>query len=136
MQVFRGLWRYPEITAAVVLLAAVLLLHTVGEGSAARWVATAYVGTFIVWTLVGMVRDVVVSAAVSRRQNPAVPGWSRARQGSQSVSLRAAAVLSCPGPATAGCTRSRRCRPGRTGGLAPVVPTRPLPASHSTCRGP
>lgn len=59
MRVFRGLRRYPEITVAIVLLAAVLLLHAAGEGSVARWVATAYVGAFIVWTLVGMVRDVL-----------------------------------------------------------------------------
>lgn len=59
MQVFRGLRRYPEITVAVVLLAAVLVLRASGEGSVARWVATAYVGVFIVWTLVGMVRDVL-----------------------------------------------------------------------------
>lgn len=59
MRVFRGLRRYPEITVAIVLLAAVLLLHATSEGSVARWVATAYVGAFIVWTLVGMVRDVL-----------------------------------------------------------------------------
>lgn len=59
MQVFRGLRRYPGITVAIVVLAAVLLLRAAGEGSVARWVATAYVGAFIVWTLVGMVRDVL-----------------------------------------------------------------------------
>lgn len=59
MQVFRGLRRYPGITVAIVALAAVLLLRAAGEGSVARWVATAYVGAFIVWTLVGMVRDVL-----------------------------------------------------------------------------
>ena len=59
MQVFRVLRRYPEITVAIVLLASVLALRAAGEGSVARWVATAYVGAFIVWTLVGMVRDVL-----------------------------------------------------------------------------
>jgi cation transport ATPase/uncharacterized membrane protein YkvA (DUF1232 family) len=59
MRVFRDMRRYPEITVAIVLLAAVLALRTGGEGSAARWVATAFVGAFIVWTLVGMVRDVL-----------------------------------------------------------------------------
>ncbi|MGI5191606.1 heavy metal translocating P-type ATPase [Promicromonospora sp. CA-289599] len=59
MRVFRVLWRYPEITVAIVLLASVLALRATGEGIVARWVATAYVGAFIVWTLVGMVRDVL-----------------------------------------------------------------------------
>lgn len=59
MQVFRGLRRYPGITVAIVVLAAVLVLRAAGEGGVARWVATAYVGVFIVWTLVGMVRDVL-----------------------------------------------------------------------------
>lgn len=58
-QVLPVLRRYPEITVAVVLLAAVLALRTADEGGVARWVATAYVGVFIVWTLVGMVRDVL-----------------------------------------------------------------------------
>jgi heavy metal translocating P-type ATPase len=59
MQVLRALRRYPEITFAIVILTTVLLLRASDEGSAARWVATAYVGAFIVWTLVGMVRDVL-----------------------------------------------------------------------------
>lgn len=59
VQVFGVLRRYPGIMVAIVLLAAVLVLRAAGEGSIARWVATAYVGAFIVWTLVGMVRDVL-----------------------------------------------------------------------------
>lgn len=59
MRVFRGLRLYPGITVAIVALVAVLLLRAAGEGGVARWVATAYVGAFIVWTLVGMVRDVL-----------------------------------------------------------------------------
>ncbi|MFD6138367.1 heavy metal translocating P-type ATPase [Promicromonospora sp. NPDC060271] len=59
MRVLRGLRRYPGITVAVVALVVVLFLRAAGEGDVARWVATVYVGAFIVWTLVGMVRDVL-----------------------------------------------------------------------------
>ncbi|PUB29830.1 P-type E1-E2 ATPase/heavy metal translocating P-type ATPase [Promicromonospora sp. AC04] len=59
MRSFRVLWRYPEITTTVVLLATVLVLHTVSEYTVGRWVAIAYVGVFVGWTLVGMVRDVL-----------------------------------------------------------------------------
>ncbi|MFI8527619.1 heavy metal translocating P-type ATPase [Promicromonospora sukumoe] len=55
----RGLTRYPAITATAVVLATVLVLQARGEPAAARWVATAWVAGFIVWTLVGMVRDVL-----------------------------------------------------------------------------
>ncbi|WP_447943408.1 heavy metal translocating P-type ATPase [Microbacterium aurum] len=43
----------------VVVLAAVLLLHVVGEDVLGRWIATVCVAAFVVWTLVGMVRDVM-----------------------------------------------------------------------------
>jgi heavy metal translocating P-type ATPase len=59
MRVLRGSRRYPGITVAIVALVGVLLLRAAGDGGVARWVATAYVGAFIVWTLVGMVRDVL-----------------------------------------------------------------------------
>jgi heavy metal translocating P-type ATPase len=59
MRVLRGVRRYPGITVAIVALVGVLLLRAAGDGGVARWVATAYVGAFIVWTLVGMVRDVL-----------------------------------------------------------------------------
>ncbi|MGW2091268.1 heavy metal translocating P-type ATPase [Promicromonospora sukumoe] len=55
----RALTRYPAITATAVVLATVLVLQARGEPAAARWVATAWVAGFIVWTLVGMVRDVL-----------------------------------------------------------------------------
>lgn len=51
--------RYPAIILTLVVLAAVLILHAVGEDVAGRWLATAYVGAFVVWTLVGMIRDVL-----------------------------------------------------------------------------
>ena len=43
----------------VVVLAAVLLLHVVGEDVLGRWIATVCVAAYVVWTLVGMVRDVM-----------------------------------------------------------------------------
>lgn len=47
------------ITLTVVVFAAVLVLHAVGEDVAGRWAATVFVGVFVAWTLVGMVRDVL-----------------------------------------------------------------------------
>lgn len=59
MRFLRVLGRYPVITVTVVVLAAVLLLHVVGEDVSGRWIATVCVAAFVVWTLVGMVRDVM-----------------------------------------------------------------------------
>ncbi|MBN9216215.1 MAG: cadmium-translocating P-type ATPase [Microbacterium sp. SCN 70-200] len=59
MRALRLLWRYPVITATVVVLALVLILHATGQQSAGRWIATAYVAVIVVWTLVGMIRDVI-----------------------------------------------------------------------------
>lgn len=47
------------ITASTAVLTTVLVLAAMGATSAPRWLATGYVGVFIVWTLVGMVRDVL-----------------------------------------------------------------------------
>lgn len=44
---------------AIVVLAVVLLLHVSGMPAVGRGVATVFVGLFVVWTLVGMVRDVL-----------------------------------------------------------------------------
>ena len=59
MRFLRVLGRYPVITVTVVILAAVLVLHAVGAEGLGRWIATVYVAAFVVWTLVGMIRDVV-----------------------------------------------------------------------------
>ena len=59
MKLVRTVRRYPVITVSVVILAVVLGLQFSGSAAAARWLATAYVGLFIAWTLVGMVRDVL-----------------------------------------------------------------------------
>lgn len=59
MRFLRVLGRYPVITVTVVVLAAVLLLHVVGEDVLGRWIATVCVAAFVVWTLVGMVREVM-----------------------------------------------------------------------------
>ncbi|MFD7307216.1 heavy metal translocating P-type ATPase [Promicromonospora sp. NPDC059942] len=59
MRPLRAVTRYPAITATAVVLAVVLVLLANTEPVAARWVATAWVAGFVVWTLVGMVRDVL-----------------------------------------------------------------------------
>jgi heavy metal translocating P-type ATPase len=59
MQLIRTIRRYPVITASTAVLAVVLVLQLVGAASVSRWLAISYVGVFIVWTLVGMVRDVL-----------------------------------------------------------------------------
>ncbi|WP_454295468.1 heavy metal translocating P-type ATPase [Salana multivorans] len=59
MRLLRPVWRYPIISVTVVVLAAVVVLHSVGADAVGRWTATAYVGAFVVWTLVRMVRDVL-----------------------------------------------------------------------------
>ncbi|MCR2809567.1 MULTISPECIES: heavy metal translocating P-type ATPase [unclassified Microbacterium] len=51
--------RYPVITATVVVGIAVLVLDLSDRQSASRWLATLYVAAVIVWTLIGMVRDVL-----------------------------------------------------------------------------
>ena len=47
------------ITLTVVAFVVVGVLHAMGGDVAGRWVATAYVGVIVVWTLIGMVRDVL-----------------------------------------------------------------------------
>ncbi len=55
----RLLTRYPVITLTVIVGLIVLALDLAEFDRASRWVATLYVSAFIVWTLVGMVRDVM-----------------------------------------------------------------------------
>ncbi|SBS70971.1 Heavy metal translocating P-type ATPase (fragment) [uncultured Microbacterium sp.] len=59
MRVLRGIRRYRVMVLAIVVLAVVLLLHVSGMPAVGRGVATVFVGLFVVWTLVGMVRDVL-----------------------------------------------------------------------------
>ncbi|SJN36598.1 Lead, cadmium, zinc and mercury transporting ATPase; Copper-translocating P-type ATPase [Microbacterium esteraromaticum] len=56
MRFFR---QYPVIVFTAIVLAGVLTLHALDKNSVGRWIATAYVGAFVVWTLIGMVRDVL-----------------------------------------------------------------------------
>ncbi|MGZ8803906.1 MAG: heavy metal translocating P-type ATPase [Microbacterium sp.] len=53
------LTRYPVITVTVIVGLVVLGLDIAEFDQASRWLATLYVSGFIVWTLVGMVRDVM-----------------------------------------------------------------------------
>ncbi len=59
MPSFRALRRYPVITVTVVVIIVVLTLHSMDAQAAGQWIATAYVGLFVAWTLVGMVRDIL-----------------------------------------------------------------------------
>ncbi len=51
--------RYGTIIGALAVLSGVLVLDLVGAHAVARWLATATVAVFVVWTLIGMVRDVL-----------------------------------------------------------------------------
>lgn len=53
------LTRYPVITTTVAVGIAVLVLDLVELDRTSRWIATAYVSIIIVWTLIGMIRDVL-----------------------------------------------------------------------------
>lgn len=55
----RLLTRYPVIAATVVVGVIVLTLDLVELDRASRWLATLYVSAIIVWTLIGMIRDVM-----------------------------------------------------------------------------
>ena len=59
MRFLRSLWTYPVITVTVVVLGGVLALAAAGQLVAARWIAIAWVGAVVIWTLVGMIRDVL-----------------------------------------------------------------------------
>lgn len=59
MRQLRLLWRHPVITIAVVILAAVLILHNIGAEQAGRWLASVFVIGFIAWTVVDMARDML-----------------------------------------------------------------------------
>lgn len=59
MRLLRSLWIYPVITVTVIVLGSVLALGAAGEAQLARWIAIAWVGAVVIWTLVGMVRDVL-----------------------------------------------------------------------------
>jgi heavy metal-(Cd/Co/Hg/Pb/Zn)-translocating P-type ATPase len=58
-RLLRAITRYPVITLTVIVMIAVLALNLSGLDRAGRWLATLYVSAIIVWTLIGMVRDVM-----------------------------------------------------------------------------
>ncbi|WP_052674457.1 heavy metal translocating P-type ATPase [Microbacterium azadirachtae] len=51
--------RQPAIPLALLTLVVVLVLDATGHHAAARWLATIVVGAFVVWTLVGMIREMI-----------------------------------------------------------------------------
>lgn len=55
----RLLTRYPVITATVITGLVVLGLDLAELEGASRWLATLYVSGIIVWTLIGMIRDIM-----------------------------------------------------------------------------
>ncbi|WP_349428306.1 heavy metal translocating P-type ATPase [Microbacterium sp. LWS13-1.2] len=59
MRFLRSMWTYPVITVTIIVLGSVLALEAAGEAQLARWTAVAWVGAVVIWTLVGMVRDVL-----------------------------------------------------------------------------
>lgn len=59
MRFIRAMRRYPVITITVVTIAVVLTLHAVDQDELGRWIAIVYVAAFVVWTLAGMIRDVI-----------------------------------------------------------------------------
>lgn len=56
MRLLRIAWSHPVISVTVVLLAAVIAL---GDRPLSRWIAIVWVGGVVVWTGVGMVRDLL-----------------------------------------------------------------------------
>lgn len=51
--------RYPVITATLLVGLAVLILHLAGVSSIGRWLAIIYVSLVVVWTVIGMARDIM-----------------------------------------------------------------------------
>ncbi len=58
-RLWRILSRYPVITVTVLVGIAVLALDLADLDRTSRWIATVYVSIVIVWTLIGMIRDVL-----------------------------------------------------------------------------
>ncbi|KJL19919.1 Cadmium, zinc and cobalt-transporting ATPase [Microbacterium azadirachtae] len=57
--VWKTMRRQPAIPLALLTLVVVLVLDATGHHAAARWLATIVVGAFVVWTLVGMIREMI-----------------------------------------------------------------------------
>jgi heavy metal translocating P-type ATPase len=53
------MWAYPVITVTVIVLGSVLALVAAGDLLLARGIAVVWVGAVVIWTIVGMVRDVL-----------------------------------------------------------------------------
>lgn len=62
MHALQWIRRYPVVALTIVVGIVVLVLDLSGLGGEwgpAQWIATAYVGVIIVWTAIGMVRDIM-----------------------------------------------------------------------------
>lgn len=56
MQLIR---RYPLVLATLVVGVIVAVAYVLGHDTAARWIATVYVGGIVVWVSIGMVKDIL-----------------------------------------------------------------------------
>lgn len=59
MGVLRWLLRYPIVWLTLLVGAMVIVLSVTGAERAGQWIAVVYVSAVIVWTLIGMIRDVL-----------------------------------------------------------------------------
>ncbi len=59
MRFLRWFVRFPVVWLTIVVLIAVLTLGVAGFERTAKWIAIVYVSGVIVWTIIGMVRDVM-----------------------------------------------------------------------------
>ena len=57
--ILRGLRSYPFVVATLLVIAATLLLLALGVPVAAQWLASVFAIAFVVWTAIGMVRDML-----------------------------------------------------------------------------
>ena len=59
MRLLKWLVRYPVVTLTIIVGAFVLILDASGADRTSKWLAIVYVSMVIVWTLIGMIRDVL-----------------------------------------------------------------------------
>ena len=59
MRIVRGIALYPVVVLTIVVGLAVLVLSLADLSDAGRWTATVYVAGVIVWSGVGMVKDIM-----------------------------------------------------------------------------
>ncbi|WP_228495914.1 heavy metal translocating P-type ATPase [Microbacterium sp. VKM Ac-2870] len=58
-RILAALRRYPVITATVLVGLTAAILAGSGQEAGARWITVGYVSAIVVWTIIGMIRDVL-----------------------------------------------------------------------------